>query len=93
MKDPAIENHFARKDPVVLATYRRVLGAARALGQVTEEAKKTSIHLVRRTAFAGIATRRASLIHPQIIDGHPQSAHREARTDIAEPVARRDPSG
>ncbi len=62
MKDPAIENHFARRDPAVLATYRRVLGAARELGHVTEEAKKTSIHLVRRTAFAGIATRRASLI-------------------------------
>ena len=44
------------------ATYRRVLEAARSLGPVTEEAKKTSIHLVRRTAFAGIATRRSSLI-------------------------------
>jgi hypothetical protein len=29
---------------------------------VTEEAKKTSIHLVRRRAFAGVATRRASLL-------------------------------
>lgn len=57
-----VESHFARKDPAVLATYRRVLGAARALGPVTEEAKKTSIHLVRRTAFAGIATRRSSLV-------------------------------
>ena len=44
------------------ATYRRVLEAARALGPVTEDAKKTSIHLVRRTAFAGVATRRSSLI-------------------------------
>ena len=33
----------------MLATYRRVLDAARAFGPVTEEAKKTSIHLVRRT--------------------------------------------
>jgi uncharacterized protein DUF5655 len=57
-----VESHFAKKDPVVLATYRRVVDAARALGPVTEEAKKTSIHLVRRTAFAGVATRRSSLI-------------------------------
>jgi hypothetical protein len=58
----AVDSHFAGKDPAVLATYRRVLGAARALGPVTEESKKTSIHLVRRTAFAGIATRRSSLV-------------------------------
>ena len=57
-----IQSHFVRKDPAVIATYRRVLDAARALGPVTEEAKKTSIHLVRRTAFAGIATRQSSLI-------------------------------
>jgi len=56
------ESHFAKKDPVVRATYRRVLDAARAFGPVTEEAKKTSIHLVRHTAFAGVATRRSSLI-------------------------------
>lgn len=46
----------------MLATYRRLLEVARALGPVTEEAKKTSIHLVRRTAFAGVMTRRSSLI-------------------------------
>jgi len=57
-----VESHFVKKDPAVLATYRRVLDAARALGPVAEEAKKTSIHLVRRTAFAGVATRRSSLI-------------------------------
>ena len=54
--------HFAKSDPGVLQTYKRLLEAARALGPVTEEPKKTSIHLVARTAFAGIATRRSSLI-------------------------------
>ena len=29
---------------------------------MTEDAKQTSIHLVRDTAFAGVATRRSSLI-------------------------------
>jgi len=54
--------HFAGKDPAVRATYQRLIDVARALGPVTEEAKKTSIHLVRHTAFAGVATRRSSLI-------------------------------
>jgi len=57
-----VDAHFAKADPAVQATYHRLLDAARALGPVTEDAKKTSIHLVRRTAFAGIATRRSSLI-------------------------------
>lgn len=54
--------HFAKSDPEVLQTYQRLLEAARAIGPVVEEPKKTSIHLVARTAFAGIATRRSSLI-------------------------------
>ena len=57
-----VESHFTRSDPAVLATYRRLLEVTRALGRVTEESKKTSIHLVRDTAFAGVATRRSSLI-------------------------------
>lgn len=54
--------HFAGKDPTVRATYQRLIEVARTLGPVMEEAKKTSIHLVRHTAFAGVATRRSSLI-------------------------------
>jgi hypothetical protein len=57
-----VESHFAKSDPEVLATYRRILETARALGPVSEEAKKTSIHLVRRRAFAGVTTRRFSLV-------------------------------
>ena len=57
-----VESHLTKSDPEVLATYRRLLEAARALGRVAEEPKKTSIHLVRDTAFAGVATRRSSLI-------------------------------
>ena len=58
----SVASHFAGKDPTVRATYDRLIDIARTLGPVTEEAKKTSIHLVRRTAFAGVATRRSSLI-------------------------------
>ena len=58
----SVAPHFAGKDPTVRATYQRLIDVARTLGPVTEEAKKTSIHLVRHTAFAGVATRRSSLI-------------------------------
>ena len=57
-----VESHFDGKDPAVRATYLRLLEAARTLGPVAEDPKKTSIHLVRDTAFAGVATRRSSLI-------------------------------
>jgi hypothetical protein len=57
-----VESHFAGKAPTVRATYERLLDVARTLGPVTEEPKKTSIHLVRQAAFAGVATRRSSLI-------------------------------
>jgi len=62
MRPMSVGVHFAKSDPEVLRTYRRLLMAARAIGPVAEEPKKTSIHLVARTAFAGIATRRSSLI-------------------------------
>jgi hypothetical protein len=59
---PALEDHFQGRAPQVRAIYDRILAAARRHGEVTEEPKKTSIHLNRKTAFAGIATRRESLI-------------------------------
>ena len=42
--------------------YDRLLEAARAFGPVAEDPKKTSIHLNRKTAFAGVATRKEFLI-------------------------------
>jgi hypothetical protein len=58
----SVESHFAGKGPTVRATYQRLIQVARTLGPMREEAKKTSIHLVRHVAFAGVATRRSSLI-------------------------------
>ena len=58
----SVASHFEKSDPAVLAAYQQLLKAARTLGPVVEEPKKTSIHLVRDTAFAGVATRRSSLI-------------------------------
>lgn len=81
-----VDAHFARSAPEVLATYRRLVDAARACGPVVEEPKKTSIHLVSHTAFAGVATRRTSLVltlksltdirSPRIQKREQTSAHR-----------------
>jgi hypothetical protein len=57
-----IKEHFENRAPEVKATYAAILRAAKKLGTVKEEAKKTSIHLVRKSAFAGVATRKSALI-------------------------------
>jgi len=49
-----VASHFARTARAVQATYDRLIEVARMLGPLTEEAKRTSIHLVRHTAFAGV---------------------------------------
>src|SRR5437588_3937439 len=55
-------DHFNNREPNVRATYDRLLATARTFGAVREEPKKTSIHLVNRTAFAGVATRKNALV-------------------------------
>ena len=57
-----VAEHFADRAPEVRATYAAILKAAKELGPVKEEAKKTSIHLVRKSAFAGVATQKSALI-------------------------------
>jgi uncharacterized protein DUF5655 len=81
-----IDQHFEGRSPHVWEIYERILAVARDLGPVGEEPKKTSIHLTNRTAFAGIATRRESLIltlkaesdiqSPRIARREQASAHR-----------------
>jgi hypothetical protein len=56
-----IKEHFENRAPEVKATYAAILKAAKTLGPVKEEPKKTSIHLVRNSAFAGVATRKTAL--------------------------------
>lgn len=58
----AVEDHLRDRDPVVSSIYVALIKATKKLGAFSEEAKKTSIHLVRRTAFAGVATRKSSLV-------------------------------
>jgi hypothetical protein len=47
---------------VVRAIYDRLVATAQRWGAVREEPKKTSIHLARKTAFAGVATRKAGIV-------------------------------
>ena len=58
----SIDRHFAGRAPAVRAIYDRIVSAAKAEGSVREEPKKTSIHLARKSAFAGVATRKDALI-------------------------------
>lgn len=57
-----IEDHFAGRDDVVRDIYDIIVSAASDFGPVVEDPKKTSIHLNRRSAFAGVKTQRSSLI-------------------------------
>lgn len=57
-----VTQHFKDKDPVVKSIYDRILIESRKFGPVVEEPKKTSIHLVNKSAFAGVVTRKNALI-------------------------------
>lgn len=58
----ALGSHFQGRDANVAATYGVLLSAVRRLGPVTEDPKKTSIHLVRDSALAGVTTQKSALI-------------------------------
>jgi len=58
----SVESHFTDKDPLVRAIYEKLLVEMRRFGEVAEEPKKTSIHLVNKSAFAGISTQKAALL-------------------------------
>ena len=66
MKAPAngfsLQSHFEGKDVAVRQTYDRILKFAEKFGPLAEEPKKTSIHLMNQTAFAGVATRKSALV-------------------------------
>jgi hypothetical protein len=57
-----VKSHFNGKDATVREIYDRLLAGLRKFGPVTEDPKKTSIHLANATALAGVATRKKSLI-------------------------------
>ena len=60
-KDAALEALFVNKAPPVSATYDKVLSSLAKVGPAKAEPKKTSIHLVRETSFAGAHPKKAWL--------------------------------
>ena len=66
MKTPTngftVKSHFEGKDAAVRQIYDRLLKATGNFGPVAEEPKKTSIHLMNKTAFAGVATRKSAMV-------------------------------
>ncbi len=52
---------FERAAPQVPDTYAAIVAALRPLGPVVVEAKKTSIHLVAGSAFAGVHPQKSKL--------------------------------
>ena len=59
---PTIDEHFQGRSPEIRKAYEKLLDAARRFGDVTEDPKKTSIHLNRASAFAGVATRKDAIL-------------------------------
>lgn len=59
--DSTMDPLFVGKDPVVRAIYEQLLTALTPLGPFTAEPKKTSIHLVRHSGFAGVHPRKSYL--------------------------------
>jgi hypothetical protein len=57
-----VQDHFIGRTHHVREIYDAIVAAAAEFGPVREEPKKTSIHLVRRIAFAGVVTRRDAVI-------------------------------
>ena len=57
----ALDALFANKEPAVRAAYDKVLTSLAKVGPVKAEPKKTSIHLVRETSFAGAHPKKAWL--------------------------------
>ena len=58
----SVNDHFADKDPAVRALYDKFLAVLNTFGPIIEEPKKTSIHLVRKSALAGVETRKNYLL-------------------------------
>ena len=58
----SVNDHFADKDPIVRALYNKLLEILNGFGPIIEEPKKSSIHLVRKSALAGVETRKSYLL-------------------------------
>lgn len=58
----SVSDHFVNKDPLIRALYDQLVSFLRTLGPLEEDPKKTSIHLNRKSALAGVETRKDGLL-------------------------------
>lgn len=58
----SVSDHFVNKDPSTRALYEQLISLVRTFGPIEEDPKKTSIHINRKTALAGVETRRNNLL-------------------------------
>src|SRR4051812_9399293 len=59
---PTVDEHFDGKADDLRAIYDGLVALAEKFGPVEQDPKKTSIHLNRGTAFAGVAVRKAQIV-------------------------------
>ncbi len=59
---PSVNEHFVGKASEIQPIYDRLVAMAEKFGPIEQDPKKTSIHLNRGTAFAGVAVRRAHIV-------------------------------
>lgn len=59
---PNVNEHFTGKPPELRAIYDQLLAMAEEFGPVEQDPKRTSIHLNRETAFAGVAVRKGHIV-------------------------------
>ena len=58
----SVNDHFVNKDPAVRALYDQLVALLKTFGPIEEDPKKTSIHLNRNSALAGVETRKDYLL-------------------------------
>ena len=58
----SVNDHFVNKDPAVRALYDQLVALLTTFGPIEEDPKKTSIHLNRNSALAGVETRKDYLL-------------------------------
>lgn len=55
------QEHLTGKDPIVPLIYKKLIKEVQKFGAVKVEPKKTAIHLLNRTGFAGVYVRKSCL--------------------------------
>ncbi len=56
------DDALSTAEPVSRQLYKELLAALKPVGAFREEVKKTSVHLVRKSAFAGVHPRKEYLV-------------------------------